>query len=514
MRTRVERGLLAVGIFIFSGLLLCWMANVSAAAPEGVLKYAIHWGLSADDNDPSIGGWTNTADMQMRLLHESLLKPMPDGMYSPCLAESWTTSPDFKVYEFKLRKGVKFHNGDTVTAEDVAFTFWRYKTANAKLIQGKTEKVEAVNPNLVRFQFKEPFPDFLEYFTPGMSSIGWVVPKKYIEKVGDAGYKKHPVGAGPYKFVEFVPGIKLVVEAFDGYWRKVPNVKRLEFNIIPEPSTRLTMVRRGEVDIATLLTSVFYEDMKKDPKLRVMAPLSATRWIVYFTSQWDPKSPWSDPRVRLAASLAIDRQTLADVHMPGCGGIGSLGLEDIDPQAAKIAPDPYDPKRAKELLAEAGYPKGFNGGKYFPFESGYWPYGEQIANYWKAIGITMETVLLDRPAWFAQRDGGKMKGGTFIDPVMAGTTGGRLTYLFGSGSYGNYPDIQTTWDRYRREINPKTRQDMIMQVQKMVHEKRMFLPLTSTNSPAAFGPKVKGNPYKVQPLAWFTTPFEDIELFP
>ena len=105
-----------------------------------------------------------------------------------------------------------------------------------------------------------------------------------------------------------------------------------------------------------------------------------------------------------------------------------------------------------------------------------------------------------------------MKGGTFIDPVMAGTTGGRLTYLFGTGSYGNYPDIQTTWEQYRREINPKTRQDMIMQVQKMVYEKRMFLPLTSTNSPAAFGPKVKGNPYKVQPLAWFTTPFEDIEL--
>ena len=95
--------------------------------------------------------------------------------------------------------------------------------------------MEAVNPHLVRIQFKEPFPDFLEYFTPGMSSIGWVVPKKYIEKVGDAGYKKHPIGAGPYKFVEFVPGIKLVVEAFEGYWRKVPHIKRMEFNIILSP---------------------------------------------------------------------------------------------------------------------------------------------------------------------------------------------------------------------------------------------------------------------------------------
>ena len=140
MRTRVERGLLAVVMCIIWGVFLCWTGNVSAAPPEGVLKYAIHWALSADDNDPSSGGWTNTADMQMRLLHEALVKPMSESMYSPCLAESWTNSPDYRVYEFKLRQGVKFHNGDPVTAEDVVFTFRRYKTANAKLIQARQKK--------------------------------------------------------------------------------------------------------------------------------------------------------------------------------------------------------------------------------------------------------------------------------------------------------------------------------------------------------------------------------------
>jgi peptide/nickel transport system substrate-binding protein len=340
-----------------------------------------------------------------------------------------------------------------------------------------------------------------------------VVPKKYVEKVGEAGFKKHPIGAGPYKFVEFVTGVRLVGEAFEDYWRKVPHIKRMEFHIINEPATRLAMARRGEVDISTLMQGVFYEDLKKDPKLRMVAPLSPTRWLVYLTSQWDPTSPWSDPRVRKAVSLAIDRKTLADVHMPGCGPVGSLGLEG-DPMALEFPADPYNPEGARKLLAEAGYPKGFHGGKFYPYQGGYWPYGEQIANYWKAVGITVDTQLLDRPAWFANRQGGKMKGGIFIDNSQAATIGGRLLYLLGSTSYGNYPDIQVLWDQYQREISPKVRKDAIERVQRLIYAKNMFIPLTATNSPAAFGPRVKGNPYKIQPLIWFTAPFEDMELVP
>jgi peptide/nickel transport system substrate-binding protein len=486
-------------------------APAHSASPAGVLKEAIHWGLSADWLDPATNAGLVPAQITLYLFHDALVKPMPDGTYSPCLAESWSISPDSKVYEFKLRKGVKFHNGDPLTAEDVIFSFQRYKAAQAKIIHGKTEKMEAVNPHLVRFTFKEPFPDFLEYLLPGATAIGWVVPKKYIEKVGDAGFKKNPIGAGPYKFVEFVTGVRLVGEAFEEYWRKVPHIKRMEFNIVSEPATRLAMARRGEVDIATLMQGVFYEDLKKDPNLRMLPPLSPTRWLVYITSQWDPKSPWADARVRKAASLAIDRKTLADVHMPGCGPIGSLALEG-DPMGLDFPPDPYDPERAKKLLAEAGYAKGFHGGKFYPYQGGYWPYGEQIANYWKAIGINVDSILLDRPAWFANRQGGKMKGGIFIDNSQAATIGGRLLYLFGSTSYGNYPDVQALWDQYQREVTPKGRKETIERIQKLIYDKTMFLPLTSTNSPAAFGPRVKGNPYRIQPLIWFTAPFEDMEL--
>ncbi len=486
-------------------------ASLQAAAPSGVVKQAIHWGLSADWLDPATNPGLISSAVSLYLFHDALVKPMPEGNLVPSLAESWTMSPDAKTCEFKLRKGVKFHNGDPFTAEDVVFSFWRYKAAQAKTIQGKTEKVEAVNPGLVRFQFKTPFPDFLDYLLYGSTTIGWIVPKKYVEKMGDAGFKRHPIGCGPYKFVEFVAGVKLVGEAFEGYWRKAPHIKRIELIHIPEPATRLAMVRRGEADIATFMTGVFYDDAQKDPKLKVYTPLSPVQRIAYIASQWDPKSPWSDVRVRKAASLAIDRKAMVEIHAPGAGAIGALGPKG-DPMAVEFPIDPYDPEQARRLLAEAGYPKGFNGGKFYPYQGGFWPYGEQVANYWKAVGIAVEIALLDRPAWVATREAGKMKGGLFIDPSAAPTIGGRLSYLFGSGSYGNYPDIQSLWGQYQREIKPEARKDLVIRVQKLIHDKTMWIPLTATNIPTAFGPRVKGNPYRIQPLIWFTAPFEDIEL--
>jgi peptide/nickel transport system substrate-binding protein len=511
MRSGRKRWLLVIVTLTLGILFQIGPASVQAK-PEGVMKMAIHWGVSADWLDPATTqGATLSPFLSMYLFHDALLKAMPEGTIVPCLAESWTVSPDSKTYEFKLRKGVKFHNGETMTAEDVIFSFWRYKSVQQKLLHERTEKVEAVGPYTVRFQFKAPFPDFLEYLVPGSTTIGWIVPKKHVEKVGDAAFKKRPVGAGPYKFVESVPGVKLVGEAFEGYWRKVPNIQRLEFYTVPEPATRVAMVRRGEADLATLVTGVFYEDVKKDPKLKVLKPMSTAMRFVYMSQQWDPKSPWADIRVRKAASLAIDRQTLADVHMPGAGPLGALTVPG-DPFGVQFPSDPYDPAQAKKLLAEAGYPKGFHGGTFYPQEGGYWAYGEQVANYWKAVGISVDTRLLDRAAWFANRQGGKMKGALFTDLVSAPFIAGNLSYLFGPNSYGNYPDIQTLWDQYKKEVDQKVRKEVMGKIQRLIHEKRMFVLLTTTTSPAALSLRVKGNPYKVQPLLWFPAPFEDIEL--
>ena len=154
-------------------------------------------------------------------LHDALVKPMPGGVMTPSLAESWTASPDGRTYDFLLRN-LRFHNGDPLTAEDVKFSFERYKGGSAGLLKERVREVQVVDARRVRFILKEPWPDFMTFYGTTATGAGWVVPKKHIQSVGEEGYKKNPVGAGPYRFVSFTPGIELVMEAYDGYWRKAP----------------------------------------------------------------------------------------------------------------------------------------------------------------------------------------------------------------------------------------------------------------------------------------------------
>src|SRR6201984_1502768 len=153
----------------------------------------------------------------MYAVHDAMVKPMPGQPLAPSLAESWTASEDALSYEFVLRKGAKFHNGDPVTAEDVKYSFERYRGTSHDLMKDRVASIETPDAGHVRFQLKAPWPDFLTFYATA-TGAGWVVPKKYVEKVGDDGFKKAPVGAGPYKFVSFTPGVELVLEAFDGYW--------------------------------------------------------------------------------------------------------------------------------------------------------------------------------------------------------------------------------------------------------------------------------------------------------
>src|SRR5204863_5322751 len=194
------------------------------AAPEGQITIAVHVSLAPTWFDPAETPGVITPFMTLYALHDALVKPMPGNPFTPTLAESWTMSKDGLVYEFVLRKGVRFHNGDPLTAEDVKFSFERYKGGGATTLKARVAAVEAVDPLRVRFRLKQPWPDFMTFYGTPATSAAWIVTRKYVERVGEDGFKRAPVGAGPYRFVSFTPGVELVLEAYDGYWRKSPSV--------------------------------------------------------------------------------------------------------------------------------------------------------------------------------------------------------------------------------------------------------------------------------------------------
>src|SRR5216684_8901328 len=325
-----------------------------AAGTEGQLTWGVHVSLAPIWFDPADVSGIITPFMVLYALHDAMVKPMPGQLIAPSLAEAWSGSEDGLSFEFTLRQGALFHNGDPVTAEDVKFSFERYRGTAHDLMMERVAEVEIGDSRHVRFKLKRPWPDFLTFYASA-TAAGWVVPKKYVEKVGDEGFKKAPVGAGPYKFVSFNPGVELVLEAFDQYWRKTPSVKRLVFKVIPEETTRLAALQRGEVDIVYSIRGELAEELRRTPGLTLKPVLSPAPFWVYFADQWDPKSPWHDERVRRAASLAIDREAMNDAitlgYSKATGSIIPYSFEYFWQPPAPV----YDPAGAKQLLAEAGH---------------------------------------------------------------------------------------------------------------------------------------------------------------
>jgi peptide/nickel transport system substrate-binding protein len=483
-----------------------------ARAADGQITIAVHISLAPTWFDPAETVGVITPFLMLYALHDALVKPMPDNAWAPSLAESWTQSRDGLTYEFVLRRGARFHNGDPVTADDVKFSFERYRGAGAGALKGQVTAVEVVDPHRVRFRLKHPWPDFMTFYATPASGAAWIVPKAYVERVGDDGFKKAPVGAGPYRFVSFSPGIELVLEANDGYWRKAPAVKRLVFKSVPDDSTRLAMLKRAETDVAYSLRGPLGEEVRRTPglTLKVTYP-TFTQWLV-FTQQWDPKSPWADRRVRLAANLAIDRKTLSQAEYLGFGKAAS----SIIPRAYEFYWDPpeypHDPTRAKQLLAEAGYPKGFDAGE-VATDVVFSPEAEAVINGLQSVGIRARLRPMERAAFYKADQDKQFK---HLVRVGSGTAGNAATRIeafvvsWGIRAYGGYPDIDALFRDQAAETDRKRREALLQRIQQLVHERAMFAPivepplLTGVGPRLASVPTIPGHPY--------LSPYEDLRL--
>ena len=265
---------------VAAGLLL-GVAPGQAAQP-GELIAAWHVALVPTWFDPSTAPPQITPFGMLYAIHDAMVRPLPQQKMGASLAESWSESPDGLTYTFKLRPGLKFHNGDPLTTEDVKFSFERYRGAGAKELQSRVRAVEIVDPLTIRFQLKEAWPDFMVFYGTTATAAGLVVPKKYLTQVGDEGFRKHPIGAGPYKFVSFQPGVEVVLEAFPGYWRHAPYVKRLVMKSVPENTTRAAMMRTGEADIGVALDGPDADGLKRDQRIQLVSSKHAS--IFWFGS--------------------------------------------------------------------------------------------------------------------------------------------------------------------------------------------------------------------------------------
>jgi peptide/nickel transport system substrate-binding protein len=437
---------------------------------------------------------------------------MPGTLLSPSLAESWTVSADQRVYEFKLREGLKFHNGDPFTADDVKFSFQRAK--GGKILREKVRDVVIVDPHRVRFVLHEPWPDFMTFYGTMATSAAWIAPKKYMERVGEDGFKRAPVGLGPYKFVSNTPGVELVMEANEQYWRKVPSVKRLVYKSVPDSSTRLAMLRRGEVDVAYLLDGPLAQDIKRDSNLKLAFSGGIGTFYLDFLEQFDPKSPWHDKRVRLAANYAIDRKALNDAENLGASRLnGSLIPRTFD-FALPVEPYPYDAARAKKLLAEAGYPNGFEAGDIHPWPP-YTSLTESIQGYLGGVGIRTTMRAMERAAFYSAYGSKKLKGVCVCINAVYGNAASRLAQLVptdGNFAYGGYPDVDQLYRQQAREPDRKKREAMLHQLQQILHERVRFGPIYDYIWPSGVGPRVEDAALmKIDPYPW-SAPLEDVRL--
>ena len=494
-------------------LALFAVAAPATAAPEGQLTWGVHISLAPTWFDPAETQGLITPFMVMYAIHDAMAKAMPGSSAAPSLAESWQASPDGRVYDFTLRKGVKFHNGDPLTADDVKFSFDRYRGAAAKTLKERVAAVETPGPFQVRFRLKNPWPDFMTFYTAA-SGAGWIVPKKYVEKVGDEAYKKAPVGAGPYKFVSFSPGVELVMEAFEGYWRKTPSVKRLVFKVITDESTRLAALMRGEIDIVYSIRGELAEELLRTPGLTLKpAVIQAPQWISML-DQWDPKSPWHDRRVRLAANLAIDRKAINQAITLGHSRL----TYSIIPSTFDFYWQPptyaFDVAQAKKLLAEAGYPNGFDAGEYF-LDVAYANVQEAVANYLQQVGIRSKLRPVERVTHWASYGDKKYKNLAYTASGAFGNAATRLeTFVVAGGQYvyGSYPDIDSLFKDQAAELDRKKREALLHKIQQLVHEKAMHIPVWELAFINGQGSRVQESGLGLIPGHAYSAPYEDLKL--
>jgi peptide/nickel transport system substrate-binding protein len=274
------------------------------------------------------------------------------------------------------------------------------------------------------------------------------------------------------------------------------------------------MLKRGEVDIAYLLEAPQAQEVQRDPKLKLAFSGGIAIFYLDFLDQWDPKSPWHDRRVRLAANYAIDRQALSEAETLGASKPAGNHVPRSFEFALPLEPYPYDPAKAKQLLAEAGYPNGFDAGELHQLPP-YFALGEAITAYFQAVGIRLKMRSMERGAFMALISSKKAKGVCVCSTALYGNAASRLSEVIpsnGAWAYGGYPDIDALFKEQAAETDHKKREAMLHQIQRLVHERVRYGPIFEYVWPSGVGPRVAEPALLLIDLYPWSAPLEEVRL--
>ena len=293
----------------------------------------------------------------LRNIFDALTIPTAQGQIQPHLATAWRVV-DPLTYEFDLRDGVTFSNGEVLDADDVVFTFGRILTEGAVGGQtspragllGPIDHVEKVDAHTVRFHYKETFPQ--ELVLQALSHFQ-IVPQEYVTEVGDAAFAKAPIGSGPFVYARGALDAQVVLEANQGHWNGAPKLKSVVFLMMPEPSTRIAALLAGEVHVIQAVPPDLVERLQGVPGVGVHTALGTRSYQIELNNA---TAPFNDTRVRQAFNYAIDwNSILSNIYLGYGDRLSTVFLPSGFGFDSDLAPYPYDPEKAKQLLREAGY---------------------------------------------------------------------------------------------------------------------------------------------------------------
>lgn len=431
-----------------------------------------------------------------RTVFDSLVGLTQDGQYIPALAKSFKIGPDWKYIDFFLQEGVTFQNGDPFTAEDVKYSFDTYMGQGSRFLfrpmwRRTLQEVEIVNPTQVRIHFKAPDQGFLHRLWWGTGML----PKAYREKVGEKEFADKPVGTGPFKWVDYKQDRWIKLEAVGKHFYKVPKVKTIRIVLVPEPSTRLAMLKAGEADMGDLI-GAHAQQIKSDPNFRIHWVKYISGTVLIFADLVDPDkpSPFHDIRVRQAVSMSIDRDIICKRILFGAaepwGDVMSPITLGHDPA---VLPAPYDPEKAKKLLKEAGYPDGFET-EYSTTASNV--YADALAASLEEIGIKVKINKFETGAYLQAFFGKKLRGlltyGSWYDAERSAPAD--LSDFYSKGAYHAYNPTDEI-DAVIRQANfAQTDQELEewgRKISKTIRDSMINTVLWTNHTAYALGPKIK-----------------------